>query len=280
MPAPAETSVSQRVRCRQIAESDLDTLAGLLLQGFPGTSRPFWVGGLARMAALSPIEGIPRFGYVLESECGLVGALLAISSRRGQQIFSNVSAWYVHPSYRAHSTMLVSTTTKLKHVVYVNVSPADHTLHTLQLLGWKRYNFGHSTVFPLPGFGRGLVSEDIPADLPERALLEDHRLMGCVSVVCKKGVTISPFVFKRRWIGRLKLPVMELIWCRATSDFERCAPSLWRHFLKQRALGFILDGKVKGMLSRYVDGKEPRLYKGPHAPMLNDLAYTEKTVFE
>jgi hypothetical protein len=279
MLAPAETSASQRVRCRQIAESDLDALAGLLLQGFPSTSRPFWEAGLARMAALSPVEGTPRFGYVLESERGLVGALLAISSRRGQQVFSNVSAWYVHPSYRAHSTLLVSTTTKHKHVVYVNTSPADHTLRTLQLLGWERYNFGRSAAFPLPGFGRGLVGEDIPADLPERTLLEDHRLMGCISVVCKKGATISPFVFKRRWVGRLNVPVMELIWCRATSDFERCAPALWRHFLKRRAVGFTLDGKVRGMLSRYIDDKEPRLYKGPHAPMLNDLAYTEKVIF-
>jgi hypothetical protein len=166
MLAPAETSASQRVRCRQIAESDLDALAELLLQGFPSTSRPFWEVGLARMAALSPVEGTPRFGYVLESERGLVGALLAISSRRGQQVFSNVSAWYVHPSYRAHSTLLVSTTTKHKHVVYVNTSPADHTLRTLQLLGWERYNFGRTAAFPLPGFGRGLVGEDIPADLP------------------------------------------------------------------------------------------------------------------
>jgi hypothetical protein len=280
MLAPAEASANPRVRCRQIVESDLDELAELLLQGFPSTSRPFWDTGLARMAALSPIEGMPRFGYVLESEQGLVGALLAISSRRGQQIFSNVSAWYVHPSYRAHSTLLVSTTTKFKHVVYVNISPADHTLRTLQLMGWERYNFGQSAALPLRGFGRGAVSEAIPADLPERTLLEDHRRMGCISVICKRGAATLPFVFKRRWVGRFKLPVMELIWCRATSDFEQCAPPLWRHFLKRRTLGFTLDGKVKGMLSRYVDGKEPRLYKGPHPPMLNDLAYTEKVIFE
>jgi hypothetical protein len=280
MLAPAEASTNRRVRCRQIVESDLASLARLLLQGFPRTSRQFWDAGLARMAALSPIEDMPRFGYALESEGGLVGALLSISSRRGTQIFSNVSAWYVHPSYRAHSTLLVSTTTKLKHVVYLNISPADHTLRTLQLMGWKRYNFGQSAVLPLPGFGRGIVSEDIPADLLERALLEDHRQMGCASIVCQSSEGRSPFVFKRRWLGRFHLPVMELIWCRTTSDFERCAPALWRHFLKRRTFGFILDGKVKGVLSHYTDGKEPRLYKGPHAPSLNDLAYTEKVIFE
>ena len=34
------------------------------------------------------------------------------------------------------------------------------------------------------------------------------------------------------------------------------------------------------MLSHYApDGKEPRLYKGPRPPELNDLAYTEKVIF-
>ena len=33
------------------------------------------------------------------------------------------------------------------------------------------------------------------------------------------------------------------------------------------------------MLSHYVAGKEPRFYKGPEAPPLNDLAFTEKVIF-
>jgi hypothetical protein len=69
---------------------------------------------------------------------------------------------------------------------------------------------------------------------------------------------------------------MELFYCRDTSDFERCGAALGRWFLVRGSLGFILDGKVRNMPSIYTEGKEPRLYKGPYSPRLNDLAYTEK----
>ncbi len=280
MPAPAEAFAVQRVRCRQIVDSDLDTLAGMFMVGFPHHTREFWDSGLARLAALAPIDGMSRIGYTLESDKGLVGALLTISSRRGPQIISNVSAWYVERPYRAHSTLLVSMATKRKDVIYLNASPADHTVRTLEPLGWKPYSSGRSAVFPVLRLGGGSVGEDIPADLPEYTLLKDHRSLGCVSVVCEKNGNISPFVFKRRWITRHKLPVMELIYCRGTQEFERCSGALGRYFLKKRkSLGFIIDGKFRGAFSRYADGKELRLYKGPRAPERNDLAYTEKVIF-
>ncbi len=59
--------------------------------------------------------------------------------------------------------------------------------------------------------------------------------------------------------------------------------ALWRsagrYFLKRGVPGFILDGRISGMPSHYVSGKEPRFYKGPQAPQLNDLAFTEKVIF-
>src|ERR1700722_6376183 len=110
----------QRVRCRQIAQSDLGALAGLLAHGFPRTNHGDWTAGLARIATLPAIEGMPRFGYVLESENGIVGALLLISSRRGTRIIANLSSWYVEPGWRSHSTILVAMATKQKHVIYLN----------------------------------------------------------------------------------------------------------------------------------------------------------------
>lgn len=279
MLAPVEAAANPRVRCRQIVESDLDSLAEILAQGFPTRARGYWEAGFKRLAALPPIEGIPPFGYALESDHGIVGVLLTISSQRGDRIISNVSSWYVHPSYRTHSMMLVSMATKLKHVIYLNVSPAPHTRPTLQAAGWKPYNFGRSAAFPVLRLGGGRVREAIPADLSERALLEDHRAWGCVSLVCEKEGTLSPFVFKPRRLARPPLPMMELIYCRATSEFERCGAALGRYFLRRGCPGFIVDGKVSEMLSHYAPDKEPRLYKGPCTPELNDLAYTEKVIF-
>ena len=289
MLAAQEASTKQRLRCRQIEECDLDALAALFQQGFVPSKREFWDNGLANMAALTPIEGIPRFGYVLESPEGLVGGLLTISSCRGDQVISNVSAWYVQESYRAYSTFLVSVATRLKHVIYLNASPAHHTWRTLELTGWRLYNNGRSAVFPLLGRPYGQVSETIPEDLPERKLLEDHRALGCVSLICERDGAVSPFVFKRRWWGRLRLPMMEVIYCRGTAEFEKHATALSRYLsirkldapLRKRvSFGFLLDGIVNHMPSYYQKNKHPRFYKGPGAPETNDLAYTEMVIFE
>ena len=122
------------------------------------------------------IEGVPRYGYVLEGGIGPVGVILLISSQRGDQIIANLSSWYVEPQWRSHSTLLIAVATKLKHVTYLNASPAPHTWRTLQAQGFTPYNFGRSAVFALPG--RGHVSENIPDDLPEAQLLRDHRDAG------------------------------------------------------------------------------------------------------
>jgi hypothetical protein len=279
MLAPAEISAHPRVRCRQIVESDLDGLAGFLTRGFPTRAHDYWEAGFRRLAGLQPIGDVPRFGYALEGEHGIVGALLTISSQRGDRIITNVSSWYVRRSHRAHSAFLISMATRLKHVTYLNASPAPHTWRTIQALGWIPYNFGRSAAFPVLNIGGGKVHETIPTDLPERALLEDHRTWGCVSLICERGGALSPFVFKPRRIANPPMPMMELIYCRATSDFERCGPALGRYFLLRGYPGFILDGKTDKLLSHYVVDKEPRFYKGPCPPELNDLAYTEKVIF-
>ena len=283
--SPKTGPQSQRVRCRQIAQGDLGALAGLLTHGFPRSHHDSWTQGFARMAALPLVEGMPRFGYVLESESGIVGVLLLITSQRANspnerpRIISNVSSWYVEPNWRTHSTLLVAMATKQKHVTYLNASPAPHTWRTLQAQGFRPFNFGRSAAFPALSFGGGHVSNIVPGDLPERDLLVAHGGLGCVSLVCEKDGIVSPFVFKPRRLERPNVAMMEIIYCRATEDFIRCGAALGRYLLKHGALGVILDGKITGMPAHYVVGKEPRYFKGSEAPSLNDLAFTEKVIF-
>ena len=276
-----------RVRCRQIAEADLDGLADLLARGFPRSTRDYWTAGFARWRTMPAVEGVPRFGYVLDggpdaSHAGPVGVLLLISSQRGERIVTNLSSWYVEPAWRAHSALLVTVATRQKHVTYLNASPAPHTWRTLQAQGFQPYNFGRSAVFALPG--RGAVHETIADDLPEAGLLRDHRAWGQVTLTVEKDGIVSPFVFKPRRlerpaIGRHRPAMMDLMFCRSMDDFHRCAPALARHFLPKGVLGFLVDGDAAGLLSHYAQGKEPRYFKGPHRPQLGDLAYTEKVVF-
>jgi hypothetical protein len=271
-----------RVRCRQIAEDELASLADLLARGFPHSSRNYWTNGFARWQAMPAIEGLPRYGYVLDDGQAPVGVLLILSSRRGERIFANLSSWYVEPQWRAHSSLLVQVATRLRHVTYLNASPAPHTWRTLQAQGFQPYNFGRSAVFALPG--RGRVSNITPPALPEAQLLADHRAWGWTSLVVEKDGVASPFVFKPRRLdrpalGRHKPAMMDLMFCRDMEDFRRCAPALARHFLPKGVLGFLVDGDPDGMPGHYVEGKEPRWFKGPHRPQLGDLAYTEKVVF-
>ena len=278
MLAPA--SQPQRVRCRQIGENDLAGLAGFLAHGFPRTEPDYWNAGFARMGGLAPVEGMPRFGYVMESETGIVGALLLISSRRGGRIIANLSSWYVEPNYRAHSALLVAMATRQKDAIYLNASPAAHTWRTLQAQGFRPFNFGRSAAFPALTLGGGHVTSIVPGDLPERELLLAHNALGCISLVCEKDGKLLPFAFKPRRLDRPRVRMMELIYCRATDDFIRAGAALGRYlFFKHGALGVILDGKITGMPSHYVAGKEPRYFKGPEAPSLNDLAFTEKVLF-
>jgi hypothetical protein len=265
------------VRCRPIADSDLDGLADFLAHGFPQSSRSYWTQGFARWRQLPVIEGLPRYGYLLDGGRGPVGVILLISSRRGEQIIANLSSWYVEPQWRTHSTMLIAMATKLKHVTYLNASPAPHTWRTLQAQGFTPYNFGRSAVFALPG--RGAVSETIPDDLPEAQLLRDHRMLGWISVTVEKDGIVSPFVFKPRLLDKPPVPVMDMMFTRSPDDFRRCAPALARYFLRRGSMGFLVDGDIAGLLSHYVEGKEPRYFKGPHRPVLGDLAYTEKVIF-
>jgi hypothetical protein len=276
MLAPAP--LSRNVRCRQITPGDLDALAELLTRGFPRTSRNSWAAGLARIAALPPVEGLPRFGYVLESAHGIVGVLLLICSARPDRTVANLSSWYVEPAWRTHSTLLVAMATKLKHVTYLNASPAPHTWRTLQAQGFQPFNFGRSAAFPVLTFGGGRVTSSIPDGLPERDLLLAHRALGCISLVCRKDGAAHPFVFKPRRLDRPPVKMMELIYCRNTEDFIRCGGALGRYLLRYGAPGVLLDGKVTGMPSYYVAGKEPRYYKCA-PPALNDLAFTEKVIF-
>jgi hypothetical protein len=266
-----------RVRCRPIAESDLKGLADLLARGFPASRRKNWIEGFARWQQLPVVEDMPRYGYILDGAMGPVGVLLLISSRRGDQVIANLSSWYVEPGWRTHSAMLIGLATKLKHVTYLNASPAPDTWRRLQAQGFTPYNFGRSAVFPLPGHGK--VREQIPDDLPEAKLLGDHRKMGWISLVVEKDGIVSPFVFKPRMLKRPPLPMMDVMFTRSPDDFRRCAPALARHFLCRGSLGFLIDGDMEGHLSHYVEGKEPRYYKGPYRPILGDLAYTEKAVF-
>jgi hypothetical protein len=64
----AVTQLRPKIRCREIAASDIDAVAELLTRGFVGRSRDYWMQGLRRQAEREVPLGYPRFGFMLDNE--------------------------------------------------------------------------------------------------------------------------------------------------------------------------------------------------------------------
>ena len=121
-----DARAGDHMSCRLIGTADLPGVADLLCQGFPRRTRAYWTSGLARLAQLAPLDGLPRFGWLLEASGRPVGVCLLISSRPPDDpsagIRSNVSSWYVDKEFRLYGAMLDLKTTGRRNVTYVNIS--------------------------------------------------------------------------------------------------------------------------------------------------------------
>jgi Chain length determinant protein len=87
------------LRCRQIDEADIEAAASFLAQGFPAHDRGFWLDAFARLTKHEPPPGFPKYGYMLESDRVVVGAILLICSTLPADgavtTRCNLSSWYV-----------------------------------------------------------------------------------------------------------------------------------------------------------------------------------------
>jgi hypothetical protein len=274
-----------QVRCRQIRSADLEAVADLLTRGFPERPRKYWTTALGRLAARGAPEGCPQIGYLLEADGQVVGALLLIFSERGGQLRCNLSSWYVVPEHRAHAAVLAAMATKLKHVTYINTSPAPHTWPILEAQGHVRYNAGQFLALPGLARGRGKARRLSRGRgdhlLPEYDLLRAHAEAGCEALVCDTQGGGVPFVFLRRSIARGALPAMQLIYARSTASFAACAAPLGR-FLALRGAPLVIcdaDETIAGVPGLLFKERGPRFFKGPERPRRNDLAFTEMVVF-
>jgi hypothetical protein len=279
---------SPNVRCRQIAESDIDGVASLLTGGFSKRTRAFWLRALGQLRDRRSPEGFPKYGYLLESNGVPVGAILLIFSELGgrdtPRVRCNVSSWYVEPEFRGYASMLVSHALRHKNVTYVNVSPAPNTWPIIEAQGFARYCDGIFVAVPLLNVFSGEAGAKVVKasalmddhfDPVERDLLLQHAALGCISLWCTTQEQAYPFVFRRRIVKGI--PCVQLIYCRDVQDFVRFAGPLGRYFaLRGRSLVIVdSNAPIAGLAGVFRPGRMPKYFRGPERPRLGDLAFTE-----
>jgi hypothetical protein len=288
---------SATVRCRQIVETDLVAIADLLTHGFPGRKVSYWMRGLTRMAAAEVPPGCPRFGCLIENQGRPVGVVLllyhALEDATGaRRLRCNLSSWYVEPAFRSYAPLLILYALKQRNVTFINLSPAPQTWRTVEVQGFKCFSMGHFVSIPaVSPNGAGTQVVPFPSSdktglnltASELTLLADHARLGCICVTCQTPKGDLPFVFVPFSIraGRIKLPIVRLVYCRDVEDFVACAAALGRHLLRHGIVSVMLDanGPVKGLMGVYTEKLGRKYFKGPTPPRLGDLAYSELVVF-
>jgi hypothetical protein len=279
-----------KVRCRLATAADVGAIAVLLTRGFPERSLSYWTQALVRLGDHPTPPDCPQYGYVLEVADRLVGVILLIFTELPADgttiIRCNVSSWYVEAAYRGFASLLITFATRKKNVTYVNISPASHTRETIEMQGFTCYARGQFYTLPIlapparnvrvRAFQPGAASTD-----PDSEILAAHLKYDCLCVICETDGRTYPFVFLRRRVARTALPGAQLIYCRDAADFRRFAGPLGWFLLKRGVPCVILNanGPTPGLVGRYFAGRSPKYYKGPHPPILSDIAFTEMVLF-
>jgi len=285
-------SPTQGIRCRQIVDSDIVAVARLLARGFPKRNRQFWLRALGKLSRREPPRNLPRYGYLLETNGEVVGAILLIcSAMRADGAPAprcNLSSWYVEPAYRAYASLLVSHALRHKEVTYLNVSAAPHTWPIIEAQGFSRYSDGLFIAFPaLHRLSHGAKvavfdAEKRPSvafDPFEQEVLKQHAEHGCTSLWCATPERAYPFVFRPRLVKGF-IPCAQLIYCRDIADFARFAGPLGRYLAVRGKPIVIVDSnsRILGLVGIFRRGSKPKYFKGPLRPRLGDLAYTEYAI--
>jgi hypothetical protein len=280
-----------RVRCRQIRESDLPAILGLLLKSNFVGNRLFWASGLHRLSQHPPPPGFPQFGYLLEVNGVVAGMILVISAKvpvDGQmKVRCNVSCWYVWPAFQAYGSLLVTQALKHKEATYINISPLAHTYGLVAAQGYTRYCEGSFTCLPAlssrwPKVEIALATPELQpgADLSagEIELLLKHVGYGCIGLIATLGGCRIPFVFELTRRYRV-LGTAYLVYSQSIEDFVRLSGPLgW--YLARRGFPFVAldaNGPIPGLIGRYTPGT-PKYFKGPDRPRLGDVAYSERVL--
>jgi hypothetical protein len=273
---------------REIADDDLDAVRGLLVEGFPQRSVGYWTRGLANLSALRPVEGFPRYGYLVDADDAPQGVLLTITSNRGlNRARTNLSSWYVRKRYRQSAVAILAHALKLQNTTFINPSPADHIVPILEALGFVPYTaglvaFDVRTAMRGPS-SRGAVRRVGTGDLAglsetEGDIVADHLRMGCDVLRLETGGRAGLLIHRRKLIKR-SVPSSQVILTDPDLLAELAGPVM-RALASRGSLVALCDvDRIGEPTFGRVFRRGIRYFKGGDAPRVGDLSYSELAVF-
>jgi hypothetical protein len=278
------------LRIRHISEVEQSEVVALLAEGFPSRSTDYWIAALKNLAAQQVPEGKPQFGLGMEEKGRLVGVLLTIWAPKETisdgQNRANLSSWYVKPEYRGFAAMLLAKASSDPLTTYLNVSAAPNTIDICKALGFKQYTQGQVLCAPLlsrPKVGYRVKRYDPKTDKFDSktdAVLQRHLQMGCLAYVGECGGKLFPFLFVKRHI-KGQMPALQLVYSQSQDIFLDFMSALGRRLLVEGWIFVICDTEAPfaAVVSRYFPAKTVKYYKGPVAPRVGDLSFTEIPLF-
>jgi hypothetical protein len=273
---------------REITHDDLETVRELLVEGFPRRRNDYWVKGLANLGSLRPVEGLPRYGYLVDVDRAAQGLMLTITSDRGVQgVRTNFSSWYVREGYRQFALLLFRHALQLKNTTFLNLSPSEQTLPIIKAFGFEPYTKGVVMVdlrtATRARSPRGLVQHlgiDDLSNLPatEGQIAEDHLRMGCDVLRLETDARSGLLIHRRKWVKRW-LPCSQVIHADPDLVAELAGPVM-RAFASRGSVVALWDiDDVPDPAVGRVFARSIRYFKGTDAPLVGDLSYSELAVF-
>jgi hypothetical protein len=277
------------MRVREIKEADLPAVIALFVEAFPRRRRTYWQRGLANMGWQPVIPGHAQYGYLLEADGKVRGALLALSTEDGdvgQRI--NVSAWCAKPHYRTVAPLLHARVMKQKATSYLNLSPSEATVPIVKALGFEPYTGGvclldaRAALHPARGWRltRYRLSKDhcLPETLAKTAAR--HYRYGCTVLILRRGSGPAELlVYRVKWITGI-LPCAQMIYGAPDRVLAAAGP-LMRHLIRRSIPLALVD------IVEYCDMFGARTYMGRNlrycigpAPAVGDMLDSELALFD
>ncbi len=271
---------------REISEADLPAIPGLLSEGFPSTAPGFWDNALDVLSRRSAVEGMPRYGIVLESDGALCGVMLMIAHRREEVTYCNLSSWYVRDSHRGLASFMFGHSLKAKDVTFLDCSPTPAVVPIVEQFGFEPYTGGSLLLDARAAFRTGpKVQKLTPETLAscggaDRERIEENLSYGCQGFVAhdENGVAV-PILYR---VSRVKrhVPVARFVYGAPTTILAH-AGAIARRLLVRSIPLMLLDWPTEAAVpfGRALPAYGVRYKRGDNTPDLGDLLDTEYALF-